>query len=263
MGRLFGTDGARGVANSELTCELAMKIGRAAAMVLTQHTSKRPKVLIGMDTRASSQMLESAISAGLCSVGADVMLLGEIPTPAVAYLVKKYEYDAAVMISASHNPCEYNGIKIFQGTGYKLPDALEEEIESIILDKTQIPPVKVGGEVGRITRSRTSIIDYVSYLTSVAEDDLNEYGLQNFNGLKIAVDCSNGAASITAPRIFMNLCDDCFFMACHPNGTNINEKCGSTHLEVLQDFVVRNKCDAGLAFDGDAEIGRASCRERV
>ena len=253
MGRLFGTDGARGVANSELTCELAMKIGRAAAMVLTQHTKKRPKVLIGMDTRASSQMLESAISAGLCSVGADVMLLGEIPTPAVAYLVKKYEYDAAVMISASHNPCEYNGIKIFQGTGYKLPDALEEEIESIILDKTQVPPVKIGGEVGRITRSRTSIIDYVNYLTGVAEDDLNESGFENFNGLKIAVDCSNGAASITAPRIFMNLCEDCFFMACHPNGTNINEKCGSTHLEVLQDFVVRNNCDAGLAFDGDAD----------
>ena len=131
MGRLFGTDGARGVANSELTCDLAMKIGRAAAMVLTQHTKKRPKVLIGMDTRASSQMLESAIAAGLCSVGADVMLLGEIPTPAVAYLVKKYEYDAAVMISASHNPCEYNGIKIFNGEGFKLSDALEEEIEAI------------------------------------------------------------------------------------------------------------------------------------
>ncbi len=253
MGRLFGTDGARGVANSELTCELAMKIGRAAAMVLTQHTNKRPKVLIGMDTRASSQMLESAISAGLCSVGADVMLLGEIPTPAVAYLVKKYEYDAAVMISASHNPCEYNGIKIFQGTGYKLPDALEEEIESIILDKTQIPPVKVGGEVGRITRSRTSIIDYVNYLTGIAEDDLNEYGFRDFDGLKIAVDCANGASSVTAPRIFMNLCNDCFFMASHPNGTNINEKCGSTHLEMLQDFVVRNNCDVGLAFDGDAD----------
>lgn len=253
MGRLFGTDGARGVANSELTCELAMKIGRAAAMVLTQHTNKRPKVLIGMDTRASSQMLESAISAGLCSVGADVMLLGEIPTPAVAYLVKKYEYDAAVMISASHNPCEYNGIKIFQGTGYKLPDALEEEIESIILDKTQIPPVKVGGEVGRITRSRTSIIDYVNYLTGVAEDDLNEYGFRDFDGLKIAIDCANGASSVTAPRIFMNLCNDCFFMASHPNGTNINEKCGSTHLEMLQDFVVRNNCDVGLAFDGDAD----------
>ncbi len=253
MGRLFGTDGARGIANSELTCELAMQIGRAAAMVLTAHNQKRPRVLIGMDTRASSQMLESAIASGLCSVGADVMLLGEIPTPAVAYLVKKYEYDAAVMISASHNPCEYNGIKIFQGNGYKLPDALEEEIESIILDKSQIPPVKVGGEVGRITRSRTSIIDYVSYLIGVAEDDLDEAGLENFSGLKIAVDCSNGASSVTAPRIFMKLCDDCFFMACHPNGTNINENCGSTHLEILQDFVVRNQCDAGLAFDGDAD----------
>lgn len=253
MGRLFGTDGARGVANSELTCELAMQIGRAAAMVLTAHANKRPKVLIGMDTRASSQMLESAISAGLCSVGADVMLLGEIPTPAVAYLVKKYEYDAAVMISASHNPCEYNGIKIFQGNGYKLPDALEEEIESIILDKTQVPPVKIGGEVGRITRSRTSRIDYTNYLLGIAEDDLAEYGLKDFSGLKIAVDCSNGASSIIAPQLFMSLCDDCFFMASHPNGTNINENCGSTHLEVLQDFVVRNKCDAGLAFDGDAD----------
>ncbi len=253
MGRLFGTDGARGVANSELTCELAMQIGRAAAMVLTQHSKKRPRVLIGMDTRASSQMLESSISAGLCSVGADVMLLGEIPTPAVAYLVKKYEYDAAVMISASHNPCEYNGIKIFQGNGYKLPDALEEEIESIILDKTQIPPVKVGGEVGRITRSKTAVIDYVEYLCDIAENDLSEYNLKDFKGLKIAVDCSNGAASVTAPQIFMNLCDDCYFLACHPNGTNINENCGSTHLEILQDFVVRNGCDAGLAFDGDAD----------
>ncbi len=253
MGRLFGTDGARGVANTELTCELAMQIGRAAAMVLTKHSKKRPKVLIGMDTRASSQMLESAISAGLCSVGADVMLLGEIPTPAVAYLVRKYEYDAAVMISASHNPCEYNGIKIFQGTGYKLPDALEEEIESIILDKTQVPPVKVGGEVGRITYSKTAILDYINYLTSVAENDLESAGQKNFNDLKIAVDCSNGAASVTAPELFMRLCYDCFFMASHPNGTNINEKCGSTHLEILQDFVVRNNCDAGLAFDGDAD----------
>lgn len=253
MGRLFGTDGARGVANSELTCELAMQIGRAAAMVLTKHSIKRPRVLIGMDTRASSQMLESAISAGLCSVGADVMLLGEIPTPAVAYLVKKYEYDAAVMISASHNPCEYNGIKIFQGNGYKLPDALEEEIESIILDKTQVPPIMVGGDVGRITRSKTAVIDYVNYLNGIAEDDLADFGEKNFNGLRIAVDCSNGASSVTAPELFMRLCDDCFFIASHPNGTNINANCGSTHLEILQDFVVRNKCDVGLAFDGDAD----------
>ncbi len=253
MGRLFGTDGARGIANTELTCELAMQIGRAAAMVLTAHSHKRPKVLIGMDTRASSQMLEAAISAGLCSVGADVMLLGEIPTPAVAYLVKKYEYDAAVMISASHNPCEYNGIKIFQGSGYKLPDALEEEIESIILDKTQVPPIKVGGEVGRITHSKTSRTDYINYLTDIAEEDLIKNGNKDLRGLKIAVDCSNGASSVTAPQIFMKLCDDCFFIASHPNGTNINENCGSTNLTKLQDFVVHNKCDVGLAFDGDAD----------
>ncbi len=253
MGRLFGTDGARGIANSELSCELAMQIGRAAAMVLTAHTSKKPKVLIGMDTRASSQMLESAIAAGLCSVGADVMLLGEIPTPAVAYLVRKYEYDAAVMISASHNPCEYNGIKIFQGNGFKLPDSLEEEIESIILDKAQVPPIKVGGEVGRITRSRTSRNDYINYLIGIAQDDLEVSGNKDFKGLRIAIDCSNGSACITAPTIFMSLCDECFFIASHPNGTNINENCGSTHLEILQDFVVRNKCDVGLAFDGDAD----------
>ena len=253
MGRLFGTDGARGVANTEISCELAMQIGRAAAMVLTEHTQERPKVLIGMDTRASSQMLESAIAAGLCSVGADVNLLGEIPTPAVAYLVKKYKYDAAIMISASHNPCEYNGIKIFQGNGYKLPDALEEEIESIILDKSQIPPVKIGGDVGRIKRSRTAAADYIKYLYSIAKEDLAEYEIHDFSGLKIAVDCSNGSASVTAPELFMKLCDDCFFMASHPNGTNINNNCGSTHLEVLQDFVVRNQCDAGLAFDGDAD----------
>lgn len=253
MGRLFGTDGARGVANTEITCELAMKIGRAAAMVLTEHTKERPRVLIGMDTRASSQMLESAIAAGLCSVGADVNLLGEIPTPAVAYLVRKYKYDAAIMISASHNPCEYNGIKIFQGNGYKLPDALEEEIESIILDESQIPPIKIGGDVGRIKRSRTAAADYIKYLYGIAKDDLAENGILDFGGLKIAVDCSNGSASVTAPELFMKLCENCFFMASHPNGTNINKNCGSTHLEVLQDFVVRNQCDAGLAFDGDAD----------
>ena len=253
MGRLFGTDGARGIANTELTCELAMEIGRAAAMVLTEQTNKKPKFLIGMDTRTSSQMLEASISAGLCSVGADVMLLGEIPTPAVAYLVRKYEYDAAVMISASHNPCEYNGIKIFQGTGYKLPDALEEDIESIILDKSQVPPIKVGGEVGRITRSQTAQEDYINYLVNLAEEDLNKNGHKNFDGIRIAVDCSNGSASGTAPKMFMSLCNECYFIASHPNGTNINENCGSTHLELLKDFVIRNKCDIGLAFDGDAD----------
>jgi len=154
MGRLFGTDGARGVANSELTCELSMQIGRAAAMVLTENLSHRPKVMIGMDTRASSEMLEASIAAGLCSVGADVLLLGVVPTPAVAFLVKEYGYDAGVMISASHNPCEYNGIKIFQSTGYKLPDELENEIESIILDDAKVPPLTVNNKiVARINES--------------------------------------------------------------------------------------------------------------
>ena len=168
MGRLFGTDGARGVANSELTCELAMKIGRATAMVLTDSTHKRPRVLIGMDTRASSEMLEAAISAGLCSVGADVLLLGVVPTPAVAFLVQKYQYDAGIMISASHNPCEYNGIKIFKSDGYKLPDALEEEIEAIILDETVVPPVKIGGEVWKL---EDAVYDFASLCTAVLSDD--------------------------------------------------------------------------------------------
>ncbi len=245
MGRLFGTDGARGIANSELTCELAVSIGRAAAMVLTRHTSKKPRVLIGMDTRASSQMLEASISAGLCSVGADVLLLNIVPTPAVAYLVKKYGYDAGIMISASHNPCEYNGIKIFQGSGYKLPDELEEEIESIILDKSAVPPIKIGGEVGRIKNSKTARVDYIEYLKSCATSPLD--------GLKIAFDCANGSASVIAPELFMSLGIDCLFISAHPNGVNINDNCGSTHLPRLCDFVVRNGCDAGLAFDGDAD----------
>lgn len=245
MGRLFGTDGARGIANKELTCELAMQIGRAAAMVLAQHSAKKPKVLIGMDTRASSQMLESAISAGLCSVGADVLLLGVVPTPAVAYLVKRYSYDAGIMISASHNPCEYNGIKIFQSSGYKLPDELEEEIEAIILDQTKIPPVKIGGSVGRITNSRTARYDYVEYLKGCAKTPVKN--------LKAAFDCANGSASVIAPELFMSLGVDSLFISAHPNGVNINENCGSTHLDRLKDFVVRNGCDAGFAFDGDAD----------
>ena len=253
IGRLFGTDGARGIANSEITCELAMQVGRATAMVLARQIDSRPKVLIGIDTRASSQMLESALASGLCSVGADVMLLGELPTPAVAYLVRRYDFDAAVMISASHNSCEYNGIKIFQGNGFKLPDSLEDEIERIILDEAQLPPVKIGGEVGRISRSVTSISDYSDYLYSIARNELSECSCDKFNGLKIAIDCSNGSASTVAPTLFMRLCDDCFFLATHPNGVNINHNCGSTHLEALQDFVVSNKCDVGIAFDGDAD----------
>ena len=245
MGRLFGTDGARGVANSELTCELAMKIGRSAAMVLTESCAHKPKVLIGMDTRASSHMLAAAIGAGLCSVGADVLIIDVVPTPAVAFLVKEYDYDAGVMISASHNPCEYNGIKIFQGNGYKLPDELENEIEEIILDETKVPPVVLGGDVGKISFSSKAVDDYIFHLAMTADGD--------FKGMKIALDCANGSASVTARALFTRLGAKCCIINETPNGTNINENCGSTHLEQLQKFVVENKCDIGFAFDGDAD----------
>ena len=245
MGRLFGTDGARGVANSELTCELAMKIGRAAAMVLTESCAHKPKVLIGMDTRASSHMLAAAIGAGLCSVEADVLIIDVVPTPAVAFLVKEYDYDAGVMISASHNPCEYNGIKIFQGNGYKLPDELENEIEEIILDETKVPPVVLGGDVGKISFSSKAVDDYIFHLAMTADGD--------FKGMKIALDCANGSASVTARALFTRLGAKCCIINETPNGTNINENCGSTHLEQLQKFVVENKCDIGFAFDGDAD----------
>lgn len=245
MGRLFGTDGARGVANSELTCELSMQIGRAAAMVLTDSQHKRPRVLIGMDTRISSEMLRSAISAGLCSVGADVLSVGVVPTPAVAFLVQKYGYDAGIMISASHNPCEYNGIKIFKSDGYKLPDELEEKIEEIILDGTIVPDTKIGGEVGRIREADMSRIDYIEHLLETVDEE--------FSGMKIALDCANGSASFTAPQLFTDLGADFEILSAVPNGININRNCGSTHLEALQKFVIDNKCDVGFAFDGDAD----------
>ncbi len=246
MGRLFGTDGARGVANTELTCELSMQIGRAAAMVLSKNLNgKRPKVLIGMDTRASSQMLESAITAGLCSVGADVLQLGVVPTPAVAFLVREYECDAGVMISASHNPCEYNGIKIFQANGYKLPDALENEIEEIILDNVTEIPTPIGGEVGRVSREDNAVVDYVEHLLSVTTMD--------FSGYKIALDCANGSASVSSKEVFTRLGAEVVVISSEPDGVNINKDCGSTHLEKLQKCVVENGCDLGFAFDGDAD----------
>lgn len=244
MGRLFGTDGARGVANSELTPELAMNIGRAAACVLTKE-NKRAKVLIGKDTRQSSDMLEAALAAGLCSVGADVLILGVVPTPAVAYLVKKYECDAGVMISASHNPCEFNGIKIFQGTGYKLPDEIENRIEAIILDGAEEPPVKIGGEVGKIAYCESAVNDYVSHILECKQAD--------FSGMKIAFDCANGSSSATAEKLFSSLGIDGVYSANEPDGVNINAGCGSTHLESLQSLVKANGCELGFAFDGDAD----------
>lgn len=245
MGRLFGTDGARGVANSELTCELAMQIGRAAAMVLAAKDIRRPRVMIGKDTRISSDMLESAIAAGLCSVGADVLLLGVVPTPAVAFLVKEKGYDAGVMISASHNPCEYNGIKIFKSDGYKLPDAVEEQIEQIILDAAAVPPVRIGGDVGTVRSDPTMRDEYIRHIYRTSDFI--------FTDMHIALDCANGSAALTAPKLFTDLGAQCDLLACEPDGVNINKDCGSTHLGALQKYVREHKLDAGFAFDGDAD----------
>ena len=245
MGRLFGTDGVRGVANSELTCEMAMNIGRAAAMVLTNEDRRHPRVLIGKDTRKSSDMLESAITAGLCSVGANVIQLGVVPTPAVAYLVGKYKADAGVVLTASHNPCEFNGIKIFSGDGYKLPDALEEQIEAIVLDHAATPPVPVGGDLGTVHAAPDAVRDYVDHVKSTVPFSLD--------GLHIAIDCANGASSRTAELLFTELGAKVDMLFDKPDGVNVNDKCGSTHMDALMEYVKTHGVDAGIAFDGDAD----------
>lgn len=245
MGRLFGTDGVRGVANSELTCEMAMNIGRAAAMVLTDDDRRHPRILIGKDTRKSSDMLEAAITAGLCSVGANVIQLGVVPTPAVAFLVGKYKADAGIVLTASHNPCEFNGIKIFSGDGYKLPDALEEQIEAIVLDHVATPPTPVGGDLGTVTTAPNVVRDYVDHVKSTVPFSLD--------GLRIAIDCANGASSRTAETLFTELGAECHMIANEPNGVNVNDKCGSTHMEGLMAYVKEHGLDAGVAFDGDAD----------
>ncbi|WP_069989364.1 phosphoglucosamine mutase [Massilioclostridium coli] len=246
MGRLFGTDGARGIANTELTCELAMQIGRAAAVVLTRHSQEeKPMILIGRDTRISSKMLEAALVAGLCSVGADVTLIGVIPTPAVAYLVGKYGCDAGIMISASHNPVEFNGIKIFNNQGYKLSDEIENEIEALILDTPDQIPLKQGVELGRVFQRRSAVHDYVNHIASSIDGDLK--------GLRIAVDCANGSASTTADLLFRSLGADPVIIHAEPNGENINDRCGSTHMESLRVYMMEHNCQAAVAFDGDAD----------
>ena len=245
MGRLFGTDGVRGIANEKLTCELAMKIGRAAAEVLADGCRHRPTFVIGSDTRASSDMLGSSISAGLCSVGADVISLGVVPTPAVAYLVGKYKADAGVMISASHNPYEHNGIKVFNARGYKLSDESEARVEELILSGAPMD-VKTHGEIGkRLHGMRQMKRDYIDHLISSIDCDLS--------GLRVLVDCANGAASATAPDLFAGLPLHADFIHREPDGVNINDGCGSTHLKSLSEGVVAGGYDLGIAFDGDAD----------
>ena len=245
MGRLFGTDGARGVANTELTCELAMNIGRAAAMVLTSEETLHPTFLIGKDTRISGDMLEGALIAGLCSVGANVKILGVVPTPAVAYLVSKYKADAGIMISASHNPYEFNGIKLFNDEGFKLPDELEDQIESIVLDNAIPYKVCQGSELGSVEYLSGAADEYIEHVISTVSYDLS--------GMRIALDCSNGSASRTAKKLFEKLGAECHMLFDEPDGININENCGSTHTETLMKYVRDNNLDAGLAFDGDAD----------
>ena len=246
MGRLFGTDGIRGIANKDLTCELATQLGRAAAQVLTNKSNRHPRVLIGKDTRLSSDMLENAMAAGLCSIGAQVMTLGVVPTPAVAYLVEKYKADAGIMISASHNSFEYNGIKIFSGDGFKLPDDLEERIEDIILGKTDISgqlPLDEG--LGTVTRAQGAVRDYIEHVKSTVHFALD--------GMRLAIDCANGSASATAETLFTELGADVTMLNQSPDGINVNRDCGSTHMEGLIEYVKTHELDAGVAFDGDAD----------
>lgn len=246
MGRIFGTDGARGVANTEISCTLAMDIGRAAAMVVARdHHKRKPVFLVGHDTRISHDMLESAIAAGLCSVGADVVTLGTVPTPAVAYLVTNSDADAAIMLSASHNPYEFNGIKIFGAEGFKLTDEEEMEIEEIVLDHILPYDLKWNDELGVIRSGETLVEQYIDHIVSTVEGDLS--------GIRVAADCANGSASATAAKIFAKLGADVTILNDKPNGVNINDNCGSTHIDMLGKYVRENGFDLGVAFDGDAD----------
>ena len=239
MGKLFGTDGVRGIVGEDLTHELAMKIGEAAAYVLGG--KKDLVVLVGRDTRISGQMLASALSAGFMSQGAKVIDLGVVPTPAVSYLVKKYNASMGAMISASHNPSEYNGIKLFDGEGFKLPDAVENEIEKYLLGKA-VPTTNV---VGTYEVCDTAVEDYVEHIVETA-GDINK-------NLKIVVDCAYGSASATAPLLFNQLGLDATFMNFDYDGYNINDNAGSTHLEGLIKMVKKEKANVGIAYDGDAD----------
>ncbi len=247
MGKLFGTDGIRGVVNAGLDAALAYQVGAAAAFVLAgEKGTGRPRFAIGKDTRISSDLLEGALIAGLCSAGADVLHLGVIPTPGVAWVTVDSGCDAGIVISASHNPFEHNGIKIFNGQGFKLSDELEGKIEEIILNKTEIP-CKTGGEIGRVVYAdQRESQDYIDYLISTISADLA--------GLHILVDCANGAASATAGRLFDRFSDlHADIINADPDGVNINNGCGSTHLEGLKAMVKAGKYDLGIAFDGDAD----------
>ncbi|MFZ5975358.1 MAG: phosphoglucosamine mutase [Bacillota bacterium] len=246
MGRIFGTDGVRGVVNRDLSCELAFDIGVAGAYALTDGDfEKHERILIGRDTRISCDMLEAALAAGICSLGSQAICVGVLPTPALAYLTRHLNADAGVMISASHNPVEYNGIKWVDRNGFKLPDETEDRIEELIFSGIENLPRPTGTGVGRIVRRENCVDDYIAFLLSTIDVRLD--------GFKIVMDCANGAAYEAAPRVFRELGAEVIVYCDQPDGTNINKDCGSTHPNHLQGWVVEHGADLGLAFDGDAD----------
>lgn len=245
MARLFGTDGVRGVANEELTPELAMQLGQAGAYVLTKENAHQPTILVGCDTRISGDMLAHALMAGICSVGANAVYVGVLPTPAVAFLTKKFKVDAGVMISASHNPMEFNGIKFFNGEGYKLSDELEDEIESYITNNMESIKRPTGSGVGKIEYRTDAKELYIDFVKKSVDIDLK--------GLKIVIDCAEGASCYTSVKTLEEMGAELISIHTNPDGTNINANCGSTHMEELKARVVCEKAALGLAFDGDAD----------
>ena len=245
MSRLFGTDGVRGVANDELTPILAMQLGQAGAYVLSKENKHRPTIMVGCDTRLSGDMLAAALMAGACSVGANVVNVGILPTPAVAYLTKKYRVDAGVVISASHNPMEFNGIKFFDGNGFKLPDAMEDEIEELIKNNLEGVKMPTGAGVGKIKNRTDAREEYINHNLNCVDVRLD--------GMKIVMDCAEGASSYTSVETIRQTGAQVIAIHTNPDGTNINANCGSTHMEELMGRVVQEKADIGLAFDGDAD----------
>ncbi len=247
MGKLFGTDGIRGVVNAGLDADLAYKVGLAAATVLAKKKGGKPLVTIGKDTRISGDLLKGSLISGLCTAGADVLDLGTLPTPGVAWVTVDEEADAGIVISASHNPFEHNGIKIFNGKGFKLSDELEEKIEDIVLFGSNNVPMKTGGDIGKVSYvAPKASEDYIDHLESTIDSTLG--------GLRILVDCANGAASATAARLFdrfSKLRTD--VINADPDGVNINDRCGSTHMDALAAMVKAGGYDMGIAFDGDAD----------
>ncbi len=244
MARLFGTDGVRGIANENLTCDLAFKLGQAGAYVLTSEVHKA-RILIGKDTRISGDMLESALIAGICSVGAEAVIAGVVPTSGIAFLTRNYGADAGVVISASHNTVEYNGIKFFNADGKKLPDAIEDRIEQIITGGSEKITLQTGINIGRKVSATGALAEYKEFLLSTTET--------NLRGLKIVLDCAHGAASTVAPRAFKELGAEVIPYYDTPDGTNINDYCGSTHPQKLTQLVAELGADLGFAFDGDAD----------